>query len=192
MACKASVLAGLSASAALLAEEDLAADLATLTLAKTHDESCDVLDSQARAQFRDAVNEWVESLKQDDATKSRIRESLKAAGPDASHNCAEMAVMNVPLWLFRDSRREDAQGQFRVIMKAKNFELKCHVLSREGLQAFYQAGLKWIANSGAGRAEESSMTADWRNANASEDADCEGGTVIDFMVTWPFRAAAAQ
>jgi hypothetical protein len=176
----------------LLAEEDLTADLATLTLAKTHDESCDVLDSPARAQFRTAVNKWVESLKEDDATKSRIRESFKAAGPNTSHNCAAMAVMNVPLWLFRDSRREDAQGQFRLMMKAKNFELKCHVLSSEGLQAFYKAGLKWIANSGAGRAEQSSMTADWQNANPSENADCKGGTLIDFMVTWPFRAAAAQ
>ncbi len=182
------VCAGTANVSAQALGEDTTSGATTLTLAKTHDESCDVLDSRARADFRRAVAEWIGSLKEDQATKSLIWKHWEAAGAEATHDCAGMAMMTVPLWMFRDARGEDPQGQFRLLTTAKSYELKCHVLSRAALQAFYEAGLKWIGTTGASEAQQAAMTAEWKKADGSEEADCEKDSLLNFMVTWSFRA----
>jgi hypothetical protein len=172
--------------------EDTTSGITMLTLAKTHDQSCDVLDSKAQADFRRAVSAWIGSLKEEQATKSLIWKDWEATGAKATHDCAGMAMMAVPLWTFRDPRGEDPQAQFRFLTKAKSYELKCHVLSRAALQAFYETGLQWIGKTGASEPQRAAMTAEWQKADGSEEADCEKDSLLNFMVTWTFRAKSGS
>jgi hypothetical protein len=182
------VFCSLLAGGVSRAQEDVVGDITILTMAKTHDESCDVLDSKARADFRHAVHEWIRSLKEDEDAKARTQKAWDDTRGTAQHDCQQQQFLEAALWTFRDARGENPQGQFRFLMKGKNFELKCHVLSTDGLRAFYQAGLDWIGKSGANEAQKSAMTAEWQKANPSEDADCQKDTMLDFMATWVFRA----
>jgi hypothetical protein len=112
-------------------------------------------------------------------------------GADANHDCTANAFLISPLWTFRDSRGEDPQGQFRLLLKAKSYELKCHSLPQEPLVTFYQAGLAWIQKSVLNAADRSAMTAEWQQSNGSMSADCEKDGLLDFFATWTFRAASA-
>jgi len=173
------------------AQMDSTAGLTTLVMAKTHDQSCDVLDSRARTAFRNAVWAWVRSTNADEAAKTRMWKYWDGISADSSHDCASNAFLSAILWTFRDSRGEDPQGQFRLLMKAKSYELKCHALPHAGLQAFYQAGLDWIQKSVANSGDRSTMTAEWQKSTGSMDADCEKDSMLDFFATWTFQAASA-
>ena len=195
VACRTAALAlGIFAAFApsATAQDDVTGNLTTLSMAKTHDESCDVLDTRARVAFRRAVFNWIGSLKKDEETKSRIRKSWAEAGPDPSHDCAGMQFLEVVLWRFRDAKGEDPRAQFKFMMVAKDFELKCHALSTAGLRSFYTAGLSWIANSVTDEQRRAQMTAEWQRSTASAAADCEKQAMIDFMITWTFRATAGD
>ena len=97
------------------------------------------------------------------------------------------AFLEAALWTFRDARGENPQGHFRFLMKGKNFELKCHVLSTDGLRASIRPG--WIRlEVRRNAAQKSAMTAEWEKANPSQEAESEKDTMIDLMTTWMFRA----
>jgi hypothetical protein len=187
--CVPSIIPGLAPAVATAQtfNENVVGDLTTLSLAKKFDDSCDVLDSVARAAFHRAVMQWIASLSEPDDTKARMRASWQNQRRDPQYDCAGNRFLEVVLWRFRDSKGEDPRAQFKFLMLGKNFELKCRALSNAGLQAFYEAGLSWIANSGASEQQRNAMTADWQRKNPSEDADCDKG-MFDFMVTWTFRA----
>jgi hypothetical protein len=169
-------------------KEDLTGNMTTLHMAKTHDESCDVLDSKGRAEFRRALSAWIDSLAVDDAQKGRIRNALAESGPDRAHNCSGAEIQEAVLWRFRDPRGEDPRGQFGLMIRAKNYELKCQVLSQTALREFYNAGLAWIAKTGAAELQKGSMSEAWKQNAPPADTKCDDlGAMIDFIVTWSFR-----
>ncbi|HET6175618.1 MAG TPA: hypothetical protein VFE61_01720 [Candidatus Sulfotelmatobacter sp.] len=179
-----------SSAAAQRAEEDPVANLTLLSLAKTHDESCDVLDSRGRAAFRRAALEYMGTLSDDEAARSRMRKSFDGRGPDRSHDCSGSEFLNLMLWTFRDAKGEDPRPQFKALMTAKDYELKCHVLPTGAQKDFYLAGRSWITNSVTNEQARALMYQGWDRATPLGEPDCtkDEQAMLHFMVTWTFRA----